>query len=168
MSTTGAALVHPSTSKLGPADQAQGVYEYTPPLVLAYLRGETLSQVDLADVEVFFGAKGMPLPRIERSTGPQGPALADRSAVMPATFAAAYGGSPSKFSELIDSIVEPSEGADLIGIKRRVVRKEGKTPDPTPYDVMEHIVATALSTYTDGQKDALFNQLAAELGYSVE
>lgn len=151
-------LVHPSTSKLGPEDQAKGVYVYTPPLVLAYMNGEHLSSADMFEVREHFESQGLALPVIERMPE-TGPALADvfpdnvagcqrtadeipRTASMSPAFAAPYG--------------------------KKVVRKAGKSPDPTPYDVMEHIVATALSTYTAGQKDALFNQLAAELGYSVE
>lgn len=135
-------LVHPSTSKLGPEDQAKGVYVYTPPLVLAYMNGEQLSSADMFEVREHFESQGLALPVIERMPE-TGPALAG---VFP------------------DNVAGCQRTADEI--PRGVVRKAGKSP--LPYDVMARIVAAALSTYTTGQKDALFNQLAAELGYSVE
>lgn len=52
--STGTALVHPSTAKLTPAAQAKGTYVYTPPEVLGYLNGDTLSDVDMAIVTKFF------------------------------------------------------------------------------------------------------------------
>lgn len=160
MSTTGASLVHPSTSKLGPEDQAKGVYEYTPPMVLAYLRGETLSQVDLADVTVFFGDKGMTLPRIERSTGPQEPALADRSAVMPATFAAAYGGSPQGTAEdFVEAVLNP----------RKVVKKTGGSGQVGGTGAaLFQIADVTLPLLTIEQQTYFFNYLAGQLGYEVE
>lgn len=137
---SGCSLVHPSTSKLGPADQAKGNYEYTPPLVLAYLRGEQLSSADLIQVSEFYADKGLPMPTLESE-----PALAgvkpERSVTAPPAFATPYG--------------------------RKVVRKVVSEETP-PRKPLEEIVAVAISCYTPLQKEALFNQLAADLGYSVE
>lgn len=52
--STGTALVHPSTAKLTPGEQAKGTYVYTPPEVLGYLNGDTLSDGDMAIVTKFF------------------------------------------------------------------------------------------------------------------
>lgn len=144
------ALVHPSTSKLGPDEQAQGVYVYTPPEVTAFRNGEPLDDGSLQVVRAFYAELGQPLPTQ--------PALAE-------PFYSNKGGGTDT-TAVTRSVGMAPELAAPYG--KKVVRKPSKSPEPTPYDVMEHIVATALSTYTDGQKDALFNHLAAELGYIVE
>lgn len=53
--STGTALVHPRTAKLTPEEQAKGNYHYTPPEVLAYNRGESLSEADLVPVRQYYG-----------------------------------------------------------------------------------------------------------------
>lgn len=53
--STGTSLVHPDTAKLTPDEQKKGTYHYTPPEVLAYLNGETLTDEDLAIVEKHYG-----------------------------------------------------------------------------------------------------------------
>lgn len=132
-------LVHPSTSKLGPADQAKGNYEYTPPVVRAYLLGEVLSEEDLQDVTEFYAGQGLPLP-----TFPAEPALA---------------------GQFKDNVSGCQRTADEI--PRRIVRKVVAQEKP-PRKPLEDIVAVALSCYTPLQKETLFNKLAADLGYSVE
>lgn len=52
--STGTALVHPSTAKLTPEEQAKGNYHYTPPEVLGYNRGEALSDEDLRIVRQYY------------------------------------------------------------------------------------------------------------------
>ncbi|QGF20953.1 hypothetical protein MA13_gp09 [Pectobacterium phage MA13] len=151
MSTSGTALVHPSTSKLGPADQAQGVYEYTPPLVLAYLRGETLSQDDLTDVAVFFGEKGMALPPL----GPKGPALAD-----PPPSVSPLVGETSARLLAYPPKQEPG---------RKAVKKKGGSGQVGGTGAaLFQIADVTLPLLTIDQKTYFFNQLAEQLGYEVE
>lgn len=146
MSTTGAALVHPSTSKLGPTDQAQGVYEYTPPMVLAYLRGEQLNPSDLLDVELFFGEKGMTLPRIVSNEIPLAPALAE-------PFYSNKGGG-----------VSTSEEAP-----KRVLRKKGSSGQVGGAGAaLFNIADVTLPLLTKEQQTYFFNYLAGQLGYDVE
>lgn len=139
---TRCALVHPSTSKLGPDDQAKGVYEYTPPLVLAYLRGEPLASNDLVQVHAFYASKGLPMPSLDPE-----PALAGLTDAVHGRW----------------EVTSPQ----VQQIPRKVVRKALSEETP-PRKPLEEIVAVAVSCYTSLQKEELFNQLAAELGYSVE
>lgn len=132
-------LVHPSTSKLGPADQAKGNYEYTPPVVRAYLLGEVLSVEDMQDVAEFYAGQGLPLPDF-----PDGPALT---------------------GQFQDNVSGCQRTADET--PRRVVRKV-TAQETAPRKPLEEIVSVALSCYTPRQKETLFNKLAVELGYSVE
>lgn len=154
-------LVNNRTPELAPDEQHQGTYVSKPISVHIYEEGgdiasfseierrELIDWFDIHDLVKKYGFDGALLrtPAAVRSdTLQEESALADvpvtRSVGMAPELSAPYG--------------------------KKVVRKPGKSPDPTPYDVMEHIVSTALSTYNDGQKEALFNQLAAELGYTVE
>ncbi|CUH74587.1 hypothetical protein AXI70_gp12 [Cronobacter phage Dev-CD-23823] len=76
--STGTSLVHPHTAKLPPDQQAKGVYQYTPPEVLAYQRGEQLSEQDLAFVKRYYGGT---LPSIPGAVGvAENVALAEQSA----------------------------------------------------------------------------------------
>lgn len=131
-------LVNNRTPDLPPEEQNQGTYVHKPISVHIYEAG--------GDMSGFSEVEQREVEAWIKVHGPRKPALADvsveRSTGLAPEFAAPYG--------------------------KKVARKPGKSPDPTPYDVMEHIVSTALSTYNDGQKEALFNHLAAELGYIVE
>lgn len=53
--STGTALVNARTPKAVPDEQFQGNYQYTPPEVQAYLRGEQLDEADLQLVKQFYG-----------------------------------------------------------------------------------------------------------------
>lgn len=150
-------LVHPSTSKLGPEDQAKGVYVYTPPLVLAYMNGEQLSSADMFEVREHFETQGLALPVIERMPE-SGPALAD-------VFQDNVSGCQRTADEIPRTVGMSPAFAAPYG--KKVVRKAVSKETP-PRKPLEEIVAVAVSCYTPLQKEALFNQLAAELGYSVE
>lgn len=67
---TGTALVNARTPKAVPDEQFQGHYEYTPPEVVAYLRGEQLSTEERAVVNNFYG--GNP-PLVGHNVAPQSP-----------------------------------------------------------------------------------------------
>lgn len=51
------ALVNARTPNAVPEEQFQGTYQFTPPEVLAYLRGEQLSAADLALVDNHFNGE---------------------------------------------------------------------------------------------------------------
>ena len=53
--STGTSLVHPDTAKLTPEEQKKGIYQYTPPEVLAYFNGEDMTDEDLEIVRKHFG-----------------------------------------------------------------------------------------------------------------
>lgn len=135
-------LVHPSTAKLDPDNQAKGNYTYTSPLVLAYLRGEELNAEDMRAVVQHYQDRGTPLPQVKREE----PALAEQKGVC-------WG------------CIEKDDRMEHTC--KKVVRKVPKEEKP-PRKPLEEIVAVAVSCYTPLQKEALFKQLASELGYSVE
>ncbi|WBF78447.1 hypothetical protein [Cronobacter phage EspYZU13] len=86
--STGTSLVHPDTAKLTPDEQKKGIYEYTPPEVIAYLRGERLSATDLELVTNFYGGT---LPNLTAAAAHAEPALAERKTTKPPAMAAPYG-----------------------------------------------------------------------------
>lgn len=136
-------LVHPRTSKLGPADQAKGNYEYTPPVVRAYLLGEVLSDEDLQDVTEFYAGQGLPLP-----TFPAGPALAGHQ----------HNTFPKVRGEWNGGTLEPKPAG-------RVIRKSTAVMSDTAVLDACSVLVNALS---DEHKETLLNILVDKLGYSVE
>ena len=96
--STGTSLVHPDTAKLTPDAQKKGIYHYTPPEVLAFNNGESLTDEDLAIVRKFYGGV---IPNITPDNGqhevPAAPANpAPRRVESQPAFAAPYGQRPTK------------------------------------------------------------------------
>lgn len=96
--STGTSLVHPDTAKLTPEEQKKGIYNYTPPEVLAFNNGEDLSNEDLEIVSKFYGGVIPNIaPRHVQHEVPAAPAVATprRVEASPA-LAAPYGQRPTK------------------------------------------------------------------------
>lgn len=96
--STGTSLVHPDTAKLTPDAQKKGIYHYTPPEVLAFNNGESLTDEDLAIVRKFYGGV---IPNITPDNGqhevPAAPANpAPRRVESQPALAAPYGHRPTK------------------------------------------------------------------------
>ena len=96
--STGTSLVHPDTAKLTPDAQKKGIYHYTPPEVLAFNNGESLTDEDLAIVRKFYGGV---IPNITPDNGqhevPAAPANpASRRVESQPALAAPYGQRPTK------------------------------------------------------------------------
>lgn len=96
--STGTSLVHPDTAKLTPDAQKKGIYHYTPPEVLAFNNGESLTDEDLAIVRKFYGGV---IPNITPDNGqhevPAAPANpAPRRVESQPALAAPYGQRPTK------------------------------------------------------------------------
>lgn len=67
---TGTALVNARTPNAVPNDQFQGRYVYTPPEVVAYQRGEELTEAEMSLVRNYFGGA---LPLRGHTVSPQSP-----------------------------------------------------------------------------------------------
>lgn len=80
--STGTSLVHPDTAKLTPDEQKKGIYQYTPPEVLAYFNHEPMTDEDYGIVQKHFGY----LPD-RPSKG-----AVERPVTQPSELAAPYGG----------------------------------------------------------------------------
>lgn len=96
--STGTSLVHPDTAKLTPDAQKKGIYHYTPPEVLAFNNGESLTDEDLAIVRKFYGGV---IPNITPDNGqhevPAAPANpTPRRVESQPALAAPYGQRPTK------------------------------------------------------------------------
>lgn len=142
MSTSGASLVHPSTSKLGPEHQAKGVYQYTPPEVLAYQRGEPLSADDQKLVIEYYFDNALPRPVF--NVGLQEPALAEV---------------PDNVAGMLYGRDGPAEHTT-----KRVVRK---APDEPPSRVLDAVVIL-VDGLSDAHAEVIFNRLAKNLGYDIQ
>lgn len=88
--TTGTALVHPSTAKLTPEEQAKGNYVYTPPEVLAYNNGESLDDDDMRVVLAHYGGQ-LPAAKPEVFTRDTPPRFDERRVTSQPAIAAPYG-----------------------------------------------------------------------------
>lgn len=79
---TGTALVNARTPKAVPDEQFQGHYVYTPPEVVAYQRGEELTEAEMTLVRNYFGGA---LPMRGHNVAPQSaedyPAAAAKAAL---------------------------------------------------------------------------------------
>lgn len=92
------ALVNARTPNAVPDEQFQGNYQYTPPEVQAYLRGEELDEVDLSLVRGFYGGA---LPLRGHAVTPQSPEQYPQAAAQ-----AALAGQPVKPTRLRSKKVE--------------------------------------------------------------
>lgn len=112
MGTTGTALVNTRTPNALPDDQKKGNYSYTPPEVLAYLAGESLS---VPEMDIVLRHYGDSLP-------PVGPPP-ERATTMPPAFAAPYGVEPVASGRC-------SASGGKQNVPKRLVKKvqEEKTP----------------------------------------
>lgn len=96
--STGTSLVHPDTAKLTPEEQKKGIYQYTPPEVLAYFNREKLSDEDLDIVHAHFGyLPDIPQPLASPvASNPEPAAPAQRRVQSPEAIAAPYGSTPAR------------------------------------------------------------------------
>ena len=141
--STGTSLVHPDTAKLTPDAQKKGIYHYTPPEVLAFNNGESLTDEDLAIVRKFYGGV---IPNITPDNGqhevPAAPANpAPRRVESQPALAAPYGQQPKK-----------------------LVKKKVDVTRPTPLDAA-YILADSLY---DDEAYSLLCQLAARFNFDIE
>lgn len=143
------ALVHPRTQDLGPDEQAKGVYEYTPPEVLAYLNGEVLNEADLGLVTAYYQQRRESIPF------PPKPAIAE--------VVDSNKGGGSGRSDAVGHTYQVQYGKET----KRVLRQ----PAPTfndPLQALRNIANASVASLPDADAYEILVSLAARFKFDIE
>ncbi|AOT25376.1 hypothetical protein QLL94_gp10 [Pectobacterium phage PP2] len=143
--STGTALVNVRTPKATPADQHKGNYFFTPPEVLAYLAGETLSQMEMDIVLRFFRGDLPPLSVTTQGGSPE----PERSTSVPPAFAYPYGTSPA-------------EGGLTSHQKKKLIKKVAE-----PHSQLYHAAEMLVGCLDDASAYAVLTKLAERFGFEL-
>ena len=147
--STGTSLVHPDTAKLTPDAQKKGIYHYTPPEVLAFNNGESLTDEDLAIVRKFYGGV---IPNIT-------PRDSQDAVSSTATDYETFNYQPQRRVES-----QPALAAPYGQQPKKLVKKKVDVTRPTPLDAA-YILADSLY---DDEAYSLLCQLAARFNFDIE
>ena len=146
--STGTSLVHPDTAKLTPDAQKKGIYHYTPPEVLAFNNGESLTDEDLAIVRKFYGGV---IPNIT-------PRDSQDAVSSTATDSETFNYQPQRRVESQPALAAP------YGQRPTKLVKKRKAADATPLDAA-YVLAAALN-YDDAY--SLLCHLAGRFDLDIE
>lgn len=146
--STGTSLVHPDTAKLTPDAQKKGIYHYTPPEVLAFNNGESLTDEDLAIVRKFYGGV---IPNIT-------PRDSQNAVSSTATDSETFNYQPQRRVESQPALAAP------YGQRPTKLVKKRKASDATPLDAA-YVLAAALD---DDDAYSLLCHLAGRFDLDIE
>lgn len=146
--STGTSLVHPDTAKLTPDAQKKGIYHYTPPEVLAFNNGESLTDEDLAIVRKFYGGV---IPNIT-------PRDSQDAVSSTATDSETFNYQPQRRVESQPALAAP------YGQRPTKLVKKRKASDATPLDAA-YVLAAALN---DDDAYSLLCHLAGRFDLDIE
>lgn len=141
--STGTALVNARTPNAVPGDQERGVYEYTPPEVIAYQRGEQLSGTDLQIVRNYFGGT---LPAVNSHVAPQSPEHYPQAVAQ---------------SALAGQSVKPTQ-------RRLVAKRVAGSPAPSHGTLTAEFVSSYVQLCPDEQAHGLLELLAKRFDLEIE
>lgn len=154
--STGTALVHPDTAKLTPDAQKKGTYHYTPPEVLAFNNGESLSDGDLEIVRKFYGGV---IPNITPGNGQNAvSSTATDSEIYTRDKSPSFDYQPQRRVEAQPALAAP------YGQRPTKLVKKRKSSDATPLDAA-YVLAAALN---DDDAYSLLCHLAGRFDLDIE